>query len=102
MNIRSIDRFLCTRLMLAGIFMLGLLLRLYCLDCYSIWYDEVASIEVAQRGLNAIFTDRFGWMNVQTPLHYFQVWLTMQPVDPTATSILVRLPSALAGALTPL
>ncbi len=102
MNIRSIDRSLYTRLLLAGIFVLGLVLRLYCLDCYSIWYDEVASIEVAQRGLNAIFTDRFGWMNVQTPLHYFQVWLTIQPVDPTVTSFLVRLPSALAGAFTPI
>src|SRR5688572_16956861 len=102
MDIRSIDRSLYTRLILAGIFALGLVLRFYCLDCYSIWYDEVASIEVAQRGLNAIFTDRFGWMNVQTPLHYLQVWLTIQPVDPTVTSFLVRLPSAVAGSLTPL
>ncbi|HUP27402.1 MAG TPA: glycosyltransferase family 39 protein [Chloroflexia bacterium] len=85
---------------LAGIFMLGFLLRFWCLDCYSIWYDEVASIEVAQRGLKALLTDRFGWMHVQTPLHYLQVWLTIQPLDPTASSLLVRLPSALAGSLT--
>src|SRR5688500_15352668 len=102
MNIRSIDRPFYTRLLLAGIFVLGLVLRFYCLDCRSLWYDEVASIEVAQRGLAAIFTDRFGWMSVQTPLHYFIVWLTIQPVDPATTSILVRLPSALAGSAAPL
>lgn len=100
MSISNINHAFYTRLLLAGIFALGLALRFVCLDCYSIWYDEVASIEVAQRGLNAIFTDRFGWMHVQTPLHYLQVWLTIQPVDPTITSLLVRLPSALAGALT--
>ena len=83
-----------------GIFLLGLALRVYCLDCRSLWGDEIASVEMAQRGLSAIFTDRFGWMHVQTPLHYLLVWLTLQPVDPVATSALVRLPSALAGALT--
>ena len=102
MNIRSIDRPLYTRLLLAGIFVVGLVLRFYCLDCRNLWYDEVASIEVAQRGLAAIFTDRFGWMNVQTPLHYLIVWLTIQPVDPAATSLLARLPSALAGSISPL
>ncbi len=88
-----------TWLALAGIFLLGLALRLYCLDCHSLWFDETASIEVAQRGLKAILTDRFGWMQVQTPLHYLIVWLSIQPVDPTASAALVRLPSALAGSL---
>src|SRR5438477_10008090 len=88
------------RLLLPGIFLIGLVLRLATLDAHSLWYDEVLSIETAQRGLNAIFTDRFGWMLVQTPLHYFLVWLTIQPADPTSTSFLVRLPSALAGSLT--
>src|SRR5215210_3274815 len=101
MDRRQSKRFSYTVLLLVGIFLLGLALRLFCLDCQSLWYDEVASIEVAQRGLGAIFTDRFGWMHVQTPLHYLLVWLTIQPVDPTSTALLVRLPSALAGALTP-
>ncbi|MEO6457766.1 MAG: glycosyltransferase family 39 protein, partial [Chloroflexia bacterium] len=41
-------------------------------------------------------------MLVQTPLHYLLVWLTIQPFDPAASAVLVRLPSAVAGALTPL
>lgn len=86
--------------LLAGISLLALAVRLYCLDCYSLWGDEISSIEVAQRGVAAIFNDRFGWMRVQTPLHYLAVWLTLQPVDATTTAALVRLPSALAGALT--
>ena len=91
-----------TRLLLAGIFVLGVVFRFYCLDCHALWYDEVASIEVAQRGVAAILTDRFGWMYVQTPLHYLIIWLTIQPVDPTTTSVLVRLPSVLAGSVAPL
>ncbi|HEX9991258.1 MAG TPA: glycosyltransferase family 39 protein [Chloroflexia bacterium] len=87
---------------LAALFLVALSLRLYCLDCRTLWSDEIASIEVAQRGLQALLTDRFGWMRVQTPMHYLVVWLTIQPVDPIATATLVRLPSAIAGALTPL
>ena len=88
-----------TRFMLAGIFLLALTLRLYCLNCYSLWFDEVPSIEVAQLGMNAVFTYRFGWIGNQTLLYYLLVWLTIQPVDPATTAALVRLPSALAGAL---
>jgi len=84
-----------------ALFFLALALRLYCLDCHGLWYDEVASIEIAQRGPIAILTDRFGGMLVQTPLHYLLVWLTMQPVDPYLSTALVRLPSVLAGAITP-
>ena len=83
-----------------GLFGLALILRLYCLDCQGLTYDEVASIEVAQRGLNAIFNERFGWMQLQAPLHYLLVWLTIQLVDPADTTVLVRLPSVIAGALT--
>src|SRR6266542_2759579 len=82
--------------------LLALALRLWCLDCYGLWYDEVASIEIASRGPAAILTDRFGGMLVQTPLHYLMVWLTSLPLDPASSSILVRLPSVIAGALTPL
>jgi 4-amino-4-deoxy-L-arabinose transferase-like glycosyltransferase len=88
-------------LVLIGLTLVAAGLRFYCLDCYGLWYDEVSSIQVAQRGLSAILTDRFGWMRVQTPLHYLLVWLSIQPLDPTASAMLVRLPSALAGLLTP-
>jgi 4-amino-4-deoxy-L-arabinose transferase-like glycosyltransferase len=84
---------------IAIIFLVALALRLYCLDCKGLWYDEVASLEVAGRGLDAFLTDRFGWMSVQTPLHYLLVWLTSWPLDPAQSAIIVRLPSALAGAL---
>jgi hypothetical protein len=81
---------------------LALVVRLYCLDCYGLWYDEVASIEIAGRGVAAILTDRFGGMLVQTPLHYLIVWLAIHAADPAATPVFVRLPSAVAGALVPL
>jgi 4-amino-4-deoxy-L-arabinose transferase-like glycosyltransferase len=87
---------------LAIICLLAFLLRVWCLDCYGLWYDEVASIQIASRGPLAILTDRFGGMLVQTPLHYLMVWLTALPVDATTTSVLVRLPSVIVGALTPL
>jgi 4-amino-4-deoxy-L-arabinose transferase-like glycosyltransferase len=87
---------------IAVIVILALVLRVWCLDCYGLWYDEVASIQIASRGPLAILTDRFGGMLVQTPLHYLMVWLTALPVDATTTSVLVRLPSVIAGALTPL
>jgi hypothetical protein len=93
-------RLSAARWIVPGIFLLGLVLRVATLDAHSLWYDEVLSIETAQRGLNAIFIDRFGWMLNQPPLHYILVWLSVQPVDPVTTSMLARLPSALAGSLT--
>jgi uncharacterized membrane protein len=61
--------------------------------------DEVDSIAVAQRGLAASFGDRFGMFAEHTPWHYRLVWLTVQPLDPTTSSVLVRRPAALTGAL---
>lgn len=75
------------------------LLRLWTLDAHGLWYDEAISVETASDGLNAIFNNRFGWVGNQTPLHYLIVWLTIQPLDPAVTTLLVRLPSALAGVL---
>ena len=72
------------------ILIIALLSRLYCLDCKGLWYDEVASLDVAGRGLPALLTDRFGWMSVQTPLHYFIVWLTAWPTDPANSAIFGR------------
>jgi 4-amino-4-deoxy-L-arabinose transferase-like glycosyltransferase len=86
-------------LLLSTVFLIGLALRLNCLDCYSLWYDEIASLETAQRGWDAIFGYRFGWVGNQTPLHYLLVWLTAQIADPTETAVWVRLPSVVAGAL---
>src|SRR5687768_7595932 len=77
-------------------------LRLYCLDCHGFWGDEVASLEGAALGLPDMITGRFGWIANQTPLHYIIVWLTTLPLDPTESTVLVRLPQAVAGALTPL
>jgi 4-amino-4-deoxy-L-arabinose transferase-like glycosyltransferase len=79
--------------------LIALALRLYCLDCYGLWYDEVASVEIAGRGPWAILTDRFGGMLVQTPLHYLLVWLTALPIDPAESAVPVRSTSVLAGAL---
>lgn len=95
-------RSLAVPLLLGGILLLGLVLRLYCLDCRSFWGDEINSLDGASIGIPAIFNGRFGWISNQTPLHYLIVWLTTLPVDPTTSGILVRLPSALVGALTPL
>src|SRR5213595_661783 len=100
MVINSNNRLSYPGLLMAAIFLLGLALRLYCLDCHSIWYDEVISIESARDGLSAIFANRFGWVGNQTPFHYLLVWLTLQPADPATTATFVRLPSALSGALT--
>jgi 4-amino-4-deoxy-L-arabinose transferase-like glycosyltransferase len=85
--------------LISAVFVLSLGLRLNCLDCYSLWYDEIASVETVQRGWDAIFGYRFGWVGNQTPLHYLLVWLTAQAADPAETAMWVRLPSVLAGAL---
>jgi hypothetical protein len=88
--------------LLVGTYVAGLALRLYCLDCHGFWGDEINSLDGALLGIPAIFTERFGWVANQTPFHYLLLWLTAQPVDPTTDATLVRLPSALAGAFTPL
>lgn len=82
-----------------AVFALGLGARRYCLDCYSLWMDEVDSIALVQRGLGAIFGDRFGEHAEHTPWHYLLVWLTVQPLDPTMSSMPARLPAPRAGAL---
>src|SRR6476659_3705600 len=87
------------KLLLGLVLLAGLGLRLYGLDSYSLWMDEVESIAMAQRGIAAIFGDRFGFYANQTPWHYLLVWLTIQPIDPATTSVLVRFPSVLTGAL---
>jgi len=89
-------------LILGGIFILGLGLRLYCLDCRGFWGDEVSSLDGAAIGIPGIFENHFGWVGNQTPLHYLILWLASLPIDPTVSSVLVRMPSALPGALTPL
>ncbi len=98
-RVRTRMRFSLWILAVGAVFGLALALRLACLDCSSLWMDEVDSIALAQHGIGAIFSERFGLFANQTPWHYVLVWLTIQPVDPALTSGLVRLPSALAGAL---
>lgn len=89
-------------LVLACIFLAALVPRLLCLDCYGLWNDEAISIETAQRGVAAIFTERFGWLGNQTQFYYLLLWFMTQPADPASTALFVRLPSAIAGSLLPL
>jgi len=84
-----------------GIFLLGLILRLGWINAYGLWDDEVLSVQTAHSGLSFVFTNRFGWIGTQTPWHYALTWLMSQPLDPATSSMLVRLPSALAGAFLP-
>lgn len=88
-------------LAVCGVFVLALGLRLYNLDTYNLWYDEIQSIEAAQRGVDRILNACAGWMCNQTPGHFLLTWLTLQPADVTLTTFWVRLPSVLAGALAP-
>jgi hypothetical protein len=80
---------------LVGVTLLALLLRLACLDCTSLWRDEIAVLEGLSGGLRAVVASN-------VPLYSVQVWLTSQLADPATTGFWLRLPSALAGALTPL
>ncbi len=81
--------------LLIGLTVLALLPRLACLDCNSLWRDEIATLEGLRGGLAAV-------AGSNVPLYTFQVWLATQLADPATTAIWLRLPSALAGALTPL
>ncbi len=81
--------------LLIGLAVLALLPRLACLDCNSLWRDEIATLEGLRGGLAAV-------AGSNVPLYSFQVWLATQLADPATTAVWLRLPSALAGALTPL
>src|SRR4051812_11164927 len=85
-------------LLLAGIFVLGLVLRLGWIDAHGYWTDEVSSIETVQSGLPFVFANHFGWVGNQTSWYYAFFWVLVQPVDPVLSPLLVRLPSVLAGA----
>jgi hypothetical protein len=89
-------------IVVAGIVLLGLAVRLYGIDRYSLWIDEVTSLQAAQRGVSAIFTERFGVLGNQTVWYHLLLWLSALPVDPSTNAFFVRLPEALAGALVPL
>jgi hypothetical protein len=70
---------------------LGAVLRFYCLDCHSLWRDEIYGIEQARLVTGVeYFTGRLFLATLQT-------WLTIQAIDPAQTSLVVRLPSATAG-----
>lgn len=88
------------RRLLLAIFLIGLALRLFTLDLHGYWGDEINSLDGASIGFPAFIWDRFGYVANQTPLHYLIVWITSILADPASTTILVRLPSAIAGALT--
>jgi hypothetical protein len=80
-----------------GITLLALGLRLYCLDCWGLWYDEVTGLEVVRGGPEAIFANRFGWLGNQTHANYLVLWVLTLLEDPTQTAMFVRLPSVIAG-----
>jgi 4-amino-4-deoxy-L-arabinose transferase-like glycosyltransferase len=82
-----------------AITLLALGLRLFCLDCWGLWYDEVLAIEVAQGGPQAIFSNRFGWLGNQTPAYYLVLWVLTLVTDPAQTPAFVRLPSVIVGTL---
>ncbi len=81
--------------LLVGVTLRAVRLRLACLVCTSLWRDEIAVLEGLSGGLRAVAASN-------VPLYAFQVWLTSQLADPATTGFWLRLPSALAGALTPL
>jgi hypothetical protein len=83
-------------ILLAGITLLALALRVDCLDCSGLWQDEYNILRVAllQQNLGTAIT-------TSTPLYSALVWLTSRIADPHATALFLRLPSALAGAITP-
>src|SRR5215218_1400014 len=87
---------------LGAVFLLGLVLRVGCVDCHGLWVDEVLGLNVAMNGPAYIFGNRFGWLGNQTTWHYLLQWLMSLPVDPAVTPALVRLPSVLAGVFLPL
>ncbi|MEO8286912.1 MAG: glycosyltransferase family 39 protein [Chloroflexota bacterium] len=82
------------------IFLCALLLRVLTLDTHGFWIDEVASLDGASLGFPTFISGRFGYHANQPPLHYALVWLTSLMADPTTTTFVGRLPSALAGAFT--
>src|SRR5690348_15594324 len=87
-------------LMILAITAVGALIRLVTLDAHGFWIDEVESLDISSLGVPTFITDRFGYAANQTPLHFGIVWLTSLLADPTTTTVIGRLPSALAGALT--
>lgn len=88
-----------TRYLLIAIFVVGLALRLVTLDAHGFWGDEINSLDGVALGFPDFLWGRFGYVANQTPLHYFMLWITSSLADPASTSIFVRLPSALGGAL---
>ena len=89
-----------SKIAITAIFLCGLLLRLLTLDLHGFWIDEVVSLDISSLGIPTFVTNRFGYAANQPPLHYAVVWLTSLLADPTTTTVLGRLPSALAGAFT--
>lgn len=97
---RSTLRLSNVGLIILAITVVGAFLRLVTLDAHGFWIDEVESLDISSLGVPTFITDRFGYAANQTPLHYGIVWLTSLLADPSTTTIIGRLPSALAGALT--
>jgi len=82
-------------LLLIGITVLAFGLRLYCLDCSGLWQDEQSILS------GILNVDLGAALRTSTPLYSALVWLTSRMANPVETSFYLRLPSAIAGAMTP-
>lgn len=81
---------------LAGIFLLGLVLRLFDLARKPLWLDEASTYYLTtQPDLSAVISAASA--DNHAPLHFITIWLARVA---GSSEIFLRLPSALAGAFT--
>lgn len=87
------------RIKLALIVVVGGVLRMYQLDAHSLWFDELASVELASHPPSLLWSD---WMvrEANPPLYYTLLHYWMRAFGDSETA--VRFPSALLGSWVPL
>ena len=89
-----------TTICLLLISVLGAALRLYCLDCHSLWRDEVYALEHARLATSILdFTGGRLFFVPTIGIAPLIAWLMIQITDPVQSAAFVRLPSAIGGAL---
>ncbi|KAA3646455.1 MAG: hypothetical protein DWQ07_09585 [Chloroflexi bacterium] len=81
-------------LLLAGILVLGTLLRLYQLGAESYWFDEIITVMVETRAESLSDLHRLGELHRQ-PVYFYTIFYWMRWFG--ASEFAVRLPSAIAG-----
>lgn len=87
-----------SNLIFLSIIILGLILRLFGLSAKSLWGDEFITLEVAEKGINYILTDRITTLEPHNPpgYHIFNYFLIKYLGKST---FIIRLPSVIFGAL---